>query len=83
MANHRLYPFWSHLTTALRTGLPQNETKDGGPYPFLALYADPARLKEFLRAMTGESIIDDDRCENAFALLMSLNMLVETADGLD
>jgi hypothetical protein len=21
MANHRLYPFWGHLTTALRTGL--------------------------------------------------------------
>jgi hypothetical protein len=55
MANHRLYPFWGHLTTALRTGLPQNETTDGGPDPFAALYADPARLKEFLRAMTGVS----------------------------
>ena len=55
MANHRLYPFWGHLTTALRTGLPQNETKDGGPDPFAALYADPARLKEFLQAMTGVS----------------------------
>jgi len=55
MANHRLYPFWGNLTAALRTGLPQNETKDGGPNPFLVLYADPARLKEFLRAMTGVS----------------------------
>jgi len=55
MANHRLYPFWGHLTAALRTGLPQNEVKDGGPDPFAALYADPARLKEFLRAMTGVS----------------------------
>jgi hypothetical protein len=55
MANHRLYPFWGHLTTALRTGLPQNEAKHGGPNPFLALYADPARLKGFLRAMTGVS----------------------------
>jgi hypothetical protein len=55
MANHRLYPFWGHLTTALRTGLPQNETTGGGPDPFTALYADPARLKEFLRAMTGVS----------------------------
>jgi len=55
MANHRLYPFWGHLTTALRTGLPQNETKDGGPDPFMALYADPARLKQFLAAMTGVS----------------------------
>jgi len=55
MANHRLYPFWGHLTTALRTGAPQNEAKDGGPDPFVALYADPARLKQFLGAMTGVS----------------------------
>jgi hypothetical protein len=55
MANHRLYPFWGQLTTALRTGLPQNETKDGSPDPFVALYSDPARLKEFLAAMTGVS----------------------------
>jgi hypothetical protein len=55
MVNHRLYPFWGHLTTALRTGLPQNEAKDGGPDPFASIYADPARLKEFLAAMTGVS----------------------------
>jgi O-methyltransferase domain/Dimerisation domain len=55
MANHRLYPFWGHLTTALRTGLPQNETKDGVADPFAALYADPARLKQFLGAMSGVS----------------------------
>jgi len=30
-----------------------------------------------------ESIIDDDRSTNAFGLLMSLNMLIETADGFD
>jgi hypothetical protein len=55
MANHRLYPFWGHLTTALRTGLPQNEIKEGGANPFVALYAEPARLKEFLKAMSGVS----------------------------
>jgi hypothetical protein len=55
MANHRLYPFWGHLTAALRTGLPQNETKDGVTDPFAALYADPARLKQFLGAMSGVS----------------------------
>ncbi len=55
MANHRLYPFWGHLTEGLRTGLPQNECKDGGPALFDTLYADPARLKEFLAAMTGVS----------------------------
>ncbi|MDE2299161.1 MAG: methyltransferase [Burkholderiales bacterium] len=55
MANHRLYPFWGHLTQALRTGAPQNETRNGGPGIFEALYADPARLREFLAAMTGIS----------------------------
>ena len=55
MANHRLYPFWGHLTEALRTGKPQNELKAGGASLFDALYADPARLKEFLGAMTGIS----------------------------
>jgi O-methyltransferase domain/Dimerisation domain len=55
MANHRLYPFWGHLTEALRTGQPQNEVKSGGPGLFETLYADPARLKEFLAAMTGIS----------------------------
>ena len=30
-----------------------------------------------------ESIIDDDRTRNAFGLLMSLNMLIETPGGFD
>ena len=30
-----------------------------------------------------EAIIDDDRSNNAFGLLMSLNMLIETRDGFD
>ena len=55
MANHRLYPFWGHLTEALRTGLPQNELRSGGTGLFEALYAEPARLKEFLAGMTGVS----------------------------
>ena len=55
MANNRLYPFWGHLTEALRTGLPQSEAKSGGAGMFETLYADPARLKEFLNAMTGVS----------------------------
>jgi Dimerisation domain len=54
MANHRLFGFWNHLTPALRTGRPQNEVKDSGD-PFAAIYADPRRLKEFLRAMSGIS----------------------------
>lgn len=30
-----------------------------------------------------EALIDDDRRQNAFGLLMSLNMLVETSGGFD
>jgi hypothetical protein len=55
MANARLYPFWNHLTEALKTGLPQNEAKSGAAPTFETLYADPARLKQFLEAMTGIS----------------------------
>ena len=56
MANARLFGFWGHLTEALRTGKPQNESKEnGGSSPFVALYADPARLKGFLAAMSGIS----------------------------
>ena len=55
MCNHRSYAHWDDLTEGLRTGLPQNELRGGGAPVFEALYADPARLKEFLRAMTGVS----------------------------
>jgi hypothetical protein len=55
MANQRLYGFWGSLTEALRTGRMQNEAKSGDVPIFEALYADPARLKQFLGAMTGIS----------------------------
>jgi len=55
MANARLFGFWNHLTAGLRTGELQNEAKHGGPDFFAAIYADPARLKGFLRAMSGLS----------------------------
>ncbi|MGH9142839.1 MAG: methyltransferase [Vicinamibacterales bacterium] len=55
MSNERLFGFWNHLTEGLRTGEPQNETKGGGPSPFATLYADPARLRSFLAAMSGIS----------------------------
>src|SRR5262245_16112362 len=57
MTNARLYGFWGHLTEALRTGRPQNESKaDPGASPFDALYRDPARLRLFLQGMTGISL---------------------------
>src|SRR5258708_34605432 len=49
LANHRLYPFWSSLTTALRTGQPQNETSRGETGLFTALYAEPDRLPTCLQ----------------------------------
>ncbi|MBA2524123.1 MAG: methyltransferase domain-containing protein [Solirubrobacterales bacterium] len=55
MANARLYGFWGDLTEALRTGEPQNEIKQTGMPMFDELYADPARLEQFMRAMAGIS----------------------------
>ena len=55
MANRRLYMHWGHLTKALRTGQPQGEAGPNATETFAALYADPARLKNFLGAMTGVS----------------------------
>jgi hypothetical protein len=55
MANTRLYRFWGDLEEGLRTGKAQNETKHGGRPLFEALYADPARLEQFMRAMSGIS----------------------------
>ena len=54
MANARLFGFWGSLTEGLRTGAPQNEIKDDGDF-FGALYADPARLEQFAKAMSGLS----------------------------
>jgi len=53
MLNSRLFGFWNQLGTALRTGKPQNEVKQGGTSIFEALYADQAALAQFLDAMTG------------------------------
>jgi hypothetical protein len=55
MANQRLFHHWGHLTTALRTGERQSEAAGSERETFAALYADTARLKGFLRAMTGIS----------------------------
>lgn len=55
MANDRGYRFWADLTDALKTGAPQNETKHSDAPMFETLYADPARLEQFMSAMAGAS----------------------------
>jgi hypothetical protein len=56
MSNARLYPFWGDLTEALKTGKPQNEIKQTGKPMFDELYSDPARLEQFMQAMSGVSL---------------------------
>jgi SAM-dependent methyltransferase len=56
MSNARLYGFWGDLTTALRTGKPQNEIKHTGKPMFEELYSDPGRLEQFMNAMSGISL---------------------------
>jgi hypothetical protein len=55
MLNARLFKFWNDLPEALRTGKPQNETKHGDKGMFEELYAEPARLEQFLGGMIGLS----------------------------
>ncbi len=55
MANERLYGFWGSLTTALRSGEPQNECKNGLE-SFDCLYRDPDKMESFLAGMTGISL---------------------------
>jgi hypothetical protein len=56
MLSARLFRFWADLTEGLKTGRPQNEAKHGGGDIFDNLYSDPARLEQFLSAMTGLSL---------------------------
>jgi hypothetical protein len=56
MSNARLYRFWGDLTPALKTGQPQNEVKHSGKPMFDELYSDPARLEQFMGAMSGISL---------------------------
>jgi predicted O-methyltransferase YrrM len=53
MLNTRLFGFWNHLGTALKTGKPQNEVRTHGKPIFEELYASEAKLGEFLNAMSG------------------------------
>ncbi|MDQ6758034.1 MAG: acetylserotonin O-methyltransferase, partial [Bacteroidota bacterium] len=56
MANNRLYKHWNNLEDGLMTGKQQNETKDsshGNMDFFTELYKDPAKLQEFMNAMSG------------------------------
>jgi len=55
MCNDRLFRFWSDLDTALATGEPQNEVRHSQKPMFDELYADPARLEQFMAAMAGIS----------------------------
>jgi len=55
MANARLYRFWADLTEALKTGMPQNETKHTGEPMFAKLYEVPERLEQFMNVMAGIS----------------------------
>lgn len=66
MANARLYPFWGDLTTALRTGAPQNEMKHGGASMFEELYRSPERLQQFMEAMAGISAGNFQAFANTF-----------------
>ena len=66
MLNARLFRFWNDLPEALRTGLPQNESKHGNKGVFEELYAEPARLEQFMGAMTGLSRLNFEALAESF-----------------
>jgi len=66
MLNARLFKFWHDLPEALRSGKPQNETKHGEKGIFEELYADPAKLEQFLDGMTGLSRINFEALAQKF-----------------
>jgi hypothetical protein len=66
MLNARLFKYWNDLPEGLRTGEPQNETKDGGKGIFEKLYGDPAELEQFLDAMAGLSRINFEALAEKF-----------------
>jgi hypothetical protein len=55
MLNARLFGYWNDLATALKTGQPQNEVKHSQRPMFETVYADTARLEQFMSAMRGIS----------------------------
>lgn len=66
MSNARLYRFWADLTPALKTGEPQNEVRHSGKPMFDELYADPARLEQFMDAMRGVSMANFEAFADKF-----------------
>jgi SAM-dependent methyltransferase len=66
MLNARLFKFWHDLPEALHTGQAQNETKHGEKGIFEDLYVDPAKLEQFLDAMTGLSRINFEALAQKF-----------------
>lgn len=56
MANNRLFRFWANLDDGLKTGLPQNEIKQGDKNMFDVIYKSPGLLRGFINAMSGISL---------------------------
>lgn len=55
MANDRLWGMWGRLEEGLKTGLPQNETRENGVSLLDLLYSDSVKRDLFLKAMIGLS----------------------------
>jgi hypothetical protein len=54
MCSVRLYGFWGSLTEGLRTGMPQNEAKNGQSL-YEIVYGNPELIEPFVASMTGYS----------------------------
>jgi hypothetical protein len=66
MLDARLFGDWNNLGEALRTGEAQNVAKDRGQPFFEEIYADEAKLGQFLEAMSGLQSANFHRLADAF-----------------
>jgi hypothetical protein len=64
LCNARLYGVWGELSSALKTGEPQSEVKLK-PF-FEEIYSNPAKLEQFMQAMSGLSGGDFDALAERF-----------------
>lgn len=59
LCSARLYPFWQHLTEALRTGRPQNEIhpRYGAKGLWESIYGNDEKLHNFIAAMAASNTV--------------------------
>ena len=74
------YALWNALARALRSGAPQTDI--AAVRHFSSLYADPARLRAFVKSMTGASLLAGEAIARTFPWIDHRTIMdIGTAEG--